>query len=94
MSASLCAISFSWCGKMRSNPPPCTSNGTPSSARDIALHSMCQPGRPAPHGAGHDGSPGLANFQSAKSSGSRLCSFSAIRAPISSSSTFFPDRAP
>ena len=33
---------------------------------------MCQPGRPAPHGDGQDGSPGLAVFQSAKSSGARL----------------------
>ena len=30
---------------------------------------MCQPGRPAPQGLGHDGSPGLAPFQSAKSCG-------------------------
>ena len=30
---------------------------------------MCQPGRPGPHGDGHAGSPGLADFQSAKSSG-------------------------
>ena len=33
---------------------------------------MCQPGRPGPHGLGHAGSPGLAAFQSAKSSGSRF----------------------
>ena len=33
---------------------------------------MCQPGRPAPHGDGHDGSPGLAAFHSAKSSGARF----------------------
>ena len=35
---------------------------------------MCQPGRPLPHGLSHAGSPGLAAFQSAKSSGSRFCS--------------------
>ena len=33
---------------------------------------MCQPGRPVPHGDGHDGSPGLAAFHSAKSSGVAL----------------------
>ena len=33
---------------------------------------MCQPGRPGPHGDGQDGSPGLAAFHSAKSSGSRF----------------------
>ena len=35
---------------------------------------MCQPGRPGPHGDGHDGSPGLAAFHSAKSSGARFFS--------------------
>ena len=35
----------------------------------IAVHSMCQPGRPLPHGLSHDGSPGLALFQRAKSPG-------------------------
>ena len=38
----------------------------------IAEHSRCQPGRPRPHGVGHDGSPGLAAFHSVKSRGSRL----------------------
>jgi len=33
------------------------------------VHSMCQPGRPPPHGLSHDGSPGFAAFQSAKSDG-------------------------
>ena len=36
----------------------------------IAEHSMCQPGRPSPHGDGHVGSPGFDAFQSAKSRGS------------------------
>ena len=71
--ASVCAASFSWCGKIRSLPPPWISNGAPSSASAIAEHSMCQPGRPAPHGAGQlVSSIGLAAFQSAKSSGSSL----------------------
>ena len=33
---------------------------------------MCQPGRPGPRAESHDGSPGLAAFQRAKSTGSRL----------------------
>ena len=45
---------------------------SPSSASLIAEHSMCQPGRPVPHGESHCGSPGLAAFHSTKSSGSRL----------------------
>ena len=40
---------------------------------------MCQPGLPSPHGDGHAGSPGLANFHIAKSSGSRFSSPGAIR---------------
>ena len=49
---------------------------------------MCQPGRPSPYGSnGHFGSPGLANFHSAKSSGSSFCSSTSMRAPASSSST-------
>ena len=51
--ASLCAISFSWCGKMRSIPPPWMSNPKPRYFALIAEHSMCQPGRPLPHGLGH-----------------------------------------
>ena len=38
----------------------------------MALHSMCQPGRPGPHGESQAGSPGLAACQSTKSIGSRL----------------------
>ena len=37
-------------------------------ASAIALHSMCQPGRPAPKGEGHDGSPGRAANQTKQSS--------------------------
>ena len=57
----------------------------------IAEHSMCQPGRPGPHGLSHDGSPGFAAFQSAKSRGSRLRSSTSTRAPASSSSRFLPE---
>ncbi len=35
-------------------------------------HSICHPGRPGPHVEGHDGSPGLADFQRAKSQAERL----------------------
>ena len=34
-------------------------------------HSMCHPGLPAPHGDGHDGSPGFDAFQRAKSDADR-----------------------
>ena len=47
----------------------------------MAEHSMCQPGRPLPHGESQDGSPGLAAFQSAKSSGFSLMSLTSMRAP-------------
>ena len=53
--ASVWAISFSWCGKTRSEPPPWTSNGMPSTSSAIAEHSMCQPGRPSPQGDSHAG---------------------------------------
>jgi len=38
----------------------------------MAEHSMCQPGLPCPHGDGHDGSPALPLFHSAKSLGLRF----------------------
>src|SRR3990167_6700656 len=63
------AISFSWCGKTRSLPPPWMSKHSPKSFWLIAEHSICQPGRPGPQGLSQKGSPGLLLFQSAKSSG-------------------------
>src|SRR3954469_18546941 len=69
------ACSFSWWGKRRSTPPPWMSNEPPRYLLAIAEHSMCHPGRPRPHGDGHeavDGSVDLWPFQSAKSRGSRL----------------------
>ncbi len=51
---------------------------------------MCQPGRPGPHGLSHAGSPGLAAFQSAKSSGLRFCSPTSMRAPDLRSSMLLP----
>src|SRR5947199_2702439 len=42
----VCAISFSWCGKTRSMPPPWISKVLPRYCHAMAEHSMCQPGRP------------------------------------------------
>ena len=56
VAASDCAVSHSWCGKIRSVPPPCRSIVVPSSRSASAEHSMCQPGRPGPHSDSHDGS--------------------------------------
>src|SRR5574340_202360 len=55
------AISFSWCGNMRSLPPPCISKSSPRYLRLMAEHSMCHPGLPGPQGLCHLGSS-LANF--------------------------------
>ena len=44
VAASDWARSHSWCGKIRSLPPPCRSMVVPSSRRASAEHSMCQPG--------------------------------------------------
>src|ERR1700712_2836119 len=85
------ACSFSWWGKRRSTPPPWMSKASPRYLPAIAEHSMCHPGRPRPHGDGHDavvGSDGLWPFQSAKSRGSRLPRGSASSA-ASMSSTFW-----
>ena len=49
---------------------------------------MCQPGRPGPHGVGHDGSPGLADFQRAKSRESFLRD-SPSESPLGSKSSIF-----
>src|ERR1700719_3053522 len=68
-----CAISFSWCGKTRSIPPPWMSNTSPRYFHDMAEHSMCQPGRPGvliPAGDGQAGSPGFDGFHNPKNSGS------------------------
>ena len=67
--ASLWAISFSWWGNTRSDPPPWTANSRPSSFSAIAEHSMCHPGRPIPHGDSHAvSSSSFCAFHSAKSS--------------------------
>ena len=70
------ACSFSWWGKRRSTPPPWMSKAGPRYLPAIAEHSMCQPGRPGPHGEGQEAVCGSDSFfhpfQRAKSRGSRL----------------------
>ena len=88
------AISFSWCGKIRSSPPPWMSNVAPRYLVAMAEHSRCQPGRPGPHGVSQDGSPGLAPFQSAKSRGSRLASLGSVSSAGRMFSSRCPDSAP
>jgi len=56
------------------------------SARIIALHSMCHPGRPGPQELSQVGSPGLAPFHSTKSAGLRLAALTATRSPARLSS--------
>jgi hypothetical protein len=53
----------------------------------MTTHSVCQPGRPGPHGESHVGSPGLAFFQSTKSRGERFSSLTSMRAPERSESS-------
>ena len=56
-------------------PPPWISNVSPRMFSAIAEHSMCQPGRPRPHGEFQDvSSPSFFAFQSAKSRGSSFFS--------------------
>jgi len=43
------------------------SSDLPHIAEAITEHSMCQPGRPRPHGESHQGSPSFDLFQRAKS---------------------------
>src|SRR5512135_1340716 len=67
--ASDCAISFSWCGNIKSRPPPWISKLLPRYFKLMAEHSMCHPGLPLPHGLSHTGLS-FANFHKAKSTGS------------------------
>ncbi len=67
-----CAALISWCGKIRSEPPACTSNARPRYLVAIAAHSTCQPGRPWPNLESQDGSPGRLASQTTASSGSFL----------------------
>lgn len=56
-------------------PPEWISIASPRMSEAITEHSICQPGRPGPHGEVHEGSPGLEAFQIAKSSGERLLEY-------------------
>ena len=68
----LWASSFSWWGKIRSRPPPWMSIVSPRCSAIIAEHSMCQPGRPLPHGLSQPITPSGDGFHSTKSAGSFL----------------------
>ena len=72
LAQTLCASSFSWCGKIRSRPPPWISTVVPSTSRIIAEHSICHPGRPRPHGDSHPGCASALGFHSTKSAPPRL----------------------
>ena len=67
-------------------PPPWMSMRGPMRVRTMALHSMCQPGRPRPQGLSHDGSPSLPAFHSTKSEGERLRLSTPTRCPAPPSS--------
>ena len=94
----LCARSSSWWGKRRSIPPVCTSIDVPSSLRLMALHSVCQPGKPTPQGVSHTNCVRVSGafFHKAQSAWKRLVeSMSASNlCPGRSSSRRFPLRAP
>ncbi len=73
-------------------PPPWISKTGPRSFSAIAEHSMCQPGRPAPHGDAQDvSSLGLLAFQRAKS---RWSSFRSLGSWATMSSSFAPESSP
>ena len=81
------AISFSWWGKTRSEPPPWIANEGASSASAIAEHSTCQPGRPGPQGESQEvSSPSLCAFHRAKSRGSSFSEAEPASSPWSMSS--------
>ena len=69
-------------------------NACRAALHDIAEHSMCQPGRPLPHGESQAGSPSLACFHSTKSSGSCLPGSTSTRSPARRSSSDLPDSLP
>ena len=81
------AISFSWWGKTRSEPPPWIAKEGPSSRSAITEHSMCQAGRPGPQGESQlVSSPSLWDFQRAKSSGLSFSDSAPASSPWSMSS--------
>ena len=92
--ASAWAISFSWCGNLRSYPPPWISIiCLLKIVSIITQHSVCHPGLPSPQGVFHL-IPLSVFFQSAKSSGDSFFEFSSTLAPAIKSSTIMPLKAP
>ena len=68
-------ISDSWWGNIRSMPPPWMSKVLPKYLVLIAVHSMCQPGKPSLQGEGQRMMcSGAAFFHRAKSAGCRFSS--------------------
>ncbi|KAH3660656.1 hypothetical protein OGATHE_004988 [Ogataea polymorpha] len=68
-------------------PPEWMSSLSPTKSAAMTEHSMCQPGRPGPHGDGQDGSPALDAFHNAKSDAFSLpCAADSDPSPSSSSS--------
>src|ERR1700744_4633731 len=67
---------------------------SPRCASHIAEHSMCQPGRPRPHGLLQPGRSGVDGFHSTKSPGFFLYGDTSTRAPASNSSDERPDKWP
>ena len=79
---SLCATSLVWWIRTWSMPPVWMSKRSPRYLVAMAEHSMCQPGKPRPHGESHScwrSTPGGVSFQSAKSAGWRLASMCSTR---------------
>mmetsp|Transcript_41364 Transcript_41364/g.82894 ORF Transcript_41364/g.82894 Transcript_41364/m.82894 type:complete len:264 (-) Transcript_41364:951-1742(-) len=76
--------SLSWWGNFRSTPPAWISMLEPRISLAITEHSMCQPGRPPPHGESHEGSPALEAFQRAKSDADRFSPATAVCEPSDS----------
>ncbi len=84
---------------MLSSPPECRSIVSPSASRAIALHSMCQPGYPAPTPSkSHFILCAGSTFHNRKSAACRLADWFAADtrppAPVRSASSVFPDSRP
>ena len=60
----------------------------------MALHSMCQPGRPGPNGEGQAGSSGRDGCHSTKSSRLRCRGSSGVPPPSADSSTMAASSCP
>src|SRR3989344_3559508 len=94
--ASICAISASWWGKIKSRAPPCTSYCFPKYFSLIAVSSICHPGLPLLNqGSFQLGSSFFDFFQRQKSPLFLLFTLSSILVTASSaSSVFLPESFP